>query len=575
MKYADLLDENKNFRFQNTLGESLSVLVVSNVVVHTFKDVLENILLRNNINPQIIVGEYNNIVQECASHKNPNCVVILWEAGHVFNGSFFRSEGMDESKLDSLRLSLQNEISLIFKSLEDVPLVIFNLFNDLPYRYLDLENDAFSELCTHLNLYAKSIAPKNIKFIDLTKVYADVSIDGSFDWRYFHSSSAPYTMQFLKSYSSILEPYFVSLKGKAKKALILDCDNTLWSGILGEDGFDGIEMSSKTKRGAPFEIIQSQVKELAKKGVIVGICSKNNSEDVDKVLSDHPEMVLTEKYIAIKCVNWDDKVSNLKAIAQSLNIGLDSLVFIDDSDFEANYIRKELPEVTVFQVPRQLSQYPTMFSKWKRLFFNLSQSSEDTQKIQMYKTQLSREQSKAGYKNIEEYLASLKLEVQVYSNDGSTIPRVSQLTQKTNQFNLTTHRYSEIEIQKFVNDSSFEVLAFGVTDTFGDNGITGLVILKIADQEAEIDTFLMSCRILGRKIEDKIIDYVLTQLKAKNLKTVRGKFIKTQKNAQVESLYDRFGFKVIEAQNASKGYSLDLSEYQSKSADYIRMNDGR
>ena len=251
-------------------------------------------------------------------------------------------------------------------------------------------------------------------------------------------------------------------------------------------------------------------------------------------------MQIINEHLAINKSNWSDKVSNLSAIAKELNIGLDSLVFIDDSSFEVNLIREQLPEVTVLQVPKRLYEYPKMLRENRGLFYNLSFTAEDKKKIDMYKQQVERETVKEKFTDIEDYLASLELKMTIYQDDEAIIPRMSQLSQKTNQFNLTTKRYTEGNIKSFIEKDVSKVIAFSVSDKFGDSGVTGLCIINLHDetQSAEIDTLLMSCRIIGRNIEYAFIDYIIDMMKEKKVSSIKASYIKTQKNEQVNFFFE-------------------------------------
>jgi len=285
---------------------------------------------------------------------------------------------------------------------------------------------------------------------------------------------------------------------------------------------------------------------------------------------------LREEHITINKSNWSDKVSNLKEISQELNIGLDSLVFIDDSSFEVNLIKEQLPEVTVLQVPENLYEYPGFLQKNIGLFYNLSLTAEDQKKIGMYKQQVKRETDKKKFTDIEDYLSSLELKITIYKNDASIIPRMSQISQKTNQFNLTTKRYTEGDIRKFLEDPNTNVYAFSVADKFGDSGVTGLCIINNdhGNQTADIDTFLMSCRIIGRNIEYSFMDYIIGKAKEANIDKVNAKYVKTQKNEQVREFYDKYSFDMVNENELKRDYVLSLNNCKSKKLNYIEVIDG-
>jgi FkbH-like protein len=286
---------------------------------------------------------------------------------------------------------------------------------------------------------------------------------------------------------------------------------------------------------------------------------------------------LRVEHITINKSNWSDKVTNLKEIAQELNIGLDSLVFVDDSSFEVNLIREQLPEVKVLQVPERLYEYPKMLRENRSLFYNLSFTAEDKKKIKMYKQQVKRVAVKKEFSDIENYLASLELKMTIFENDESIIPRMSQMSQKTNQFNLTTNRYTEGDIKSFIENDDSKIIAFSVSDKFGDSGVTGLCIINFHDetQSVEIDSLLMSCRIIGRNIEYAFIDYIIKIIKEKKINVIKAKYIKTQKNEQVNEFYDKCSFTLTESSNSVKNYNLDISNYEPKQINYIEVINGK
>ena len=366
----------------------------------------------------------------------------------------------------------------------------------------------------------------------------------------------------------------MAINGKSKKALIFDCDNTLWKGVLGEEGFNNIEMSSETKDGAIFKEVQSIGLSLVNKGILIGLCSKNNANDVDEVLSNHKDMVLRDNHITIKKVNWSDKVSNLIEISKELNIGLDSIVFIDDSDFEINFIKEQLPQVTVLRVPDKLHNYPAMLRENLNLFYRPSNTAEDKGKTKMYKEQKQREDQKSKFSSLSDFLVSLKLKIKIFKNEKSLISRMSQMTQKTNQFNLTTKRYSETEIENFIKSKNSDVYAFSVDDKFGSSGVTGLCVLSNKkDQKIQIDSFLMSCRIIGRNIEYVFIDYIIEQLKIDGFTSLTSKFISTIKNKQVLNFFENCNFDLINQNGSCKNYFLSLSKYKISEISYIEVVD--
>jgi len=572
LKYSEILRLNKEI--STNLKSKLSCIsILSNITIHQIKEILEYSLRSDGINANVDIGNYDNIVQDSQKFKGSNTVIIFWEVSNIIDGLQYKIELLNNDQFDEIQGKIKSEIDLVLKNIEKASLVLINTITSLPFSCSNIKKDNLNELSLQLNYYLEEKIPYNAKLVDLEKVIASVGVSKSLDMRYFYSSKALYTIDFFKAYAEFIKPFIMSANGKAKKALIFDCDNTLWKGILGEDGCDNIDMSTTTKDGSVFAEIQSMALALNRQGILVGLCSKNNPEDVDEVIESHPDMQFRNEHITINKSNWSDKVSNLKEIATELNIGLDSLVFIDDSSFEVNLIREQLPEVTVLQVPEKLYEYPSLMRKNMDLFYNLSFTAEDKKKIEMYKQQVKRETIKREFTGIEDYLASLELKMTIFENDEAIIPRMSQMSQKTNQFNLTTKRYSEGDIQNFINDSNSEVYAFSLSDKFGDSGITGLSIVTVNDkiETAEIDTLLMSCRVIGRNIEYTFMDYIIGKIKEKNKSNLKAKYIKTQKNEQVKEFYNRCSFSLAESTDTVRNYTLDINNYKPKQLNYIEI----
>ena len=576
LKYPEILKLNKKIGTKLKINP-YKITGLSNITVHQIKEILEYPLRSEGINANVGIGNYDNIVQDSFKYQDSNVVIIFWELSNIVDGLQYKIELLNDDQLDEILEKTKSEIDLVLNNLEKTSLILINKFTSLHFTNSNIRENNLNILANRLKKYLEEKITANIRLVDLDKVIANVGVEKSLDQRYYYSSKALYTIDFFKAYTQYVKPFIMSVNGKAKKALIFDCDNTLWKGILGEDGFDKIEMSSNTKNGAVFSEIQSMALSFNKQGILIGLCSKNNPKDVDEVIKSHPDMQLRDEHITINKSNWSDKVSNLKEIAQELNIGLDSLVFIDDSIFEVNLIRNQLPEITVLQVPEKLYEYPKMLRENINLFYNISFTTEDRKRRNMYKQEVKRETNKKEFTDIEEYLASLGLEMTIFEDNESIIPRLSQMSQKTNQFNLTTKRYTERDINNFIENDKFKVYAFSVSDKFGDSGITGLCIINLHDetQSAEIDTLLMSCRIIGRNIEFAFIDCIVGILKEKNVKVIKAKFVKTRKNLQVKEFYEKCSFNLQESYDSVRDYTLNINNYKPKQLNYIRVFNGK
>jgi FkbH-like protein len=427
---------------------------------------------------------------------------------------------------------------------------------------------------TALNTHLLRKDLKNLRCINTDKIVAEIGLKEAYDFRFYLSSKAPYTLSFFKKYALAIEPEIRKMSGKAKKALLLDCDNTLWKGIIGEDGLQGINMSASSAAGKPYHDVQQMAKFLATNGVILVLVSKNNLSDVEEVFKKHQDMVLKPEDIVLWKVNWTDKASNIREVAKELNIGLDSLVFVDDSDFEINLVMQQLPEVLALQVPKQAYDYKHAFTEMALANFNLATTEEDKNKAKQYKEQFEREQEKQQFSSTEEYIQSLEIKVDMKLNDLDSLSRLAQLTQKTNQFNLTTRRYTETEMEHFLNQMDHYVFSCGFSDKFGDSGITVLAIVKPGAQDSnqvQIDTFLMSCRVIGRNIETAVMLEIINFLKAKGFSKVTADYFPTAKNNQVMEFYEGCGFSLLSQENGNKKYELILSDFQAKWPKYLSL----
>lgn len=574
LKYTEILSQNKQLGL-TLKSEQFKVSVLSNIITTQFNEIFEYALRSQNINAIVNTGDYDNIIQDSEKYNSSNVVIVFWEASNIIEGLQYRANLMSADEIEILLSKTYAEIDFVLQNLKDTAQIIFNTFSSVVFNYKNIADNNYDFICKNLNDYLLGKKQQNLVCVDIDKIIAHNSIANSIDFRFFYSSKALYTISFFKHYATHIKALILSNVGKAKKVLVFDCDNTLWKGILGEDGFDKIEMSSQTKSGVLYEEVQSMAVELAKSGILIGLCSKNNAGDVENVLNSHPDIVLKNEYITIKKVNWIDKVTNIKNIAKELNVGLDSIVFVDDSEFELGHVKEFLPEVTTFRVPQNLYEYPAALRDKLFLFYSNKKTAEDKKRTDFYNQEQLRSAEQSTFSNIEDYLKSLQLQITVYKNPLSSIPRLSQLSQKTNQFNLTTRRYTEAQITNFLESNNYLTFAFSTADKFGDTGIVGLCIMQIKNKIAAIDTFLMSCRVIGRNIEIAFVNYLINYLKEIGIEKVESSFIKSLKNAQVEDFYTKMGFQNIHNAEKNRDYELSINSYTNKSINYIKINDGR
>lgn len=573
MNFSEIIKENNLLGNKLSPKEIINIRILANISLNQLVPVIEYNLRAKGLNAKASIGDYDNILQESSLTTPDQIVIIFWELSNLIDSFYYEIENADEEYFQLYLNKVKGELNLVFENLSNSKLVLFNKFSHFAYTSNSVKVGNFEKFVNELNLFLSAKQPKNFVLIDIDKSLSNNSLDASIDWRGFYTSKSLYTVSFFKTYSNFISPIFLSIYGKSKKAIIFDCDNTLWKGVVGEDGMEGISLSDKDKNGIYFKEIHLLAKFFAKQGIIVGLCSKNNSKDVDEVFSSRKDFKLLESDVLIKKVNWNDKASNLKEMAKELNIGIDSFVFIDDSAFEINLINDKLPEVFNITVPKNLFEYPKLINDIKGLFYSINVSEEDTNRLKMYKQNQERESEMASFLDIEDYLGSLNIQLIIESKPLDSFDRLVQLTQKTNQFNLTTKRYASGEMQNIYNSNNWFVYSLEVRDKFGNSGVTGLCLIERNNDIARIDTLLMSCRILGRNIETVFLSELLKELKQNGISKVHSYFEKTQKNSQVETFYESNGFLLTNSDEKIKDYLFDFNLQEiNKNVKYISVS---
>ena len=348
------------------------------------------------------------------------------------------------------------------------------------------------------------------------------------------------------------------LTGRVAKAIVLDLDNTLWGGIVGEDGPTGIRLGAEYP-GAAFQALQRVLLDFHRRGILLAVCSKNNLDDALEVIERHPGMLVRRQHFAALRINWKDKAENLRELAAELNIGADALAFVDDNPAERDRVRIGAPEVAVIDLPADPFAYAGVLRSCP-LFERLSLSEEDRQRGELYAAQRERADLERTVTTREDFLRSLEQEADVAGVTPQTLARVAQLTQKTNQFNLTTRRYTEEDIDRMARRGDWQVLSLAVRDRYGDNGLVGVAITAHADQVCEVDTFLLSCRVIARTVETALLSVISDQARARGCQALRGVYIPTRKNAPCRDFYASHGFTQVKTEGDSTVWELDLRD---------------
>lgn len=393
--------------------------------------------------------------------------------------------------------------------------------------------------------------------VDLLAIQIQLGKNIFFDPVYYYNAKMPVSIKALPYIAKAVCDILKSRMGKINKCVILDLDNTLWGGIVGDDGIHNIEVGELGK-GHVFTNLQLWFKQLKECGILLAVCSKNDEDKAKQPFEELDEMVLRLEDFSIFLANWEDKVSNIRRIQQCLNIGMDSLVFIDDNPYERNMVRELLPEVTVPELPEDPAAYLTYLQE-SNLFDTVSFVPDGKDRTLQYRAEMKRKEFQEECTSIDNYLQQLEMSCLVNSFIEDNFSRVAQLTQRSNQFNLRTIRYSDDDIRRIANDDFFITRTYVLKDKYGDYGLVGILILeRLNDEEVFIDTWIMSCRVLKRGMEQFIMNDLISTAKQIGVKKIRGEYIPTAKNGMVCNLYEEMGFDRVD----KNLFSIEVDKYK-------------
>ena len=532
----------------------MKIAILSSFTLNGLSEILHVKCSELGIGYRSFVAGYNQYAQELINSKSeyykfsPDVTFLIIDIRNLLGENFFFPYNISDNERKSLVSEkinhLENMIMNFEKNLNSKLIISnFNIPFYSPNSIIENKsNFGFHEMIEELNKSLRDISKNHnsvyvYNFNQFISKYGEKNI---FDYRQFHVGDIQIALNFLPQFGYDLMSYIKPITGANRKCIVLDLDNTLWGGIIGEDGFDGIELGH-SPNGKAFVDFQKELLSLWNQGIILAINSKNNFDDAMNVIKEHPNMILREKNFASIKINWNDKAENLKQIANEINIGLNSIVFFDDDKLNQERIKHEFPEVLTVE----LSSDPSYFSailKDLNDFNVLQRTEDDVKRGEMYAQQRERKEFQKSISNLDDFLEQLDIQVKMKKTSEFLIPRISQLTLKTNQFNLTTKRYQEEEIRNFANNDKFIVGCAQVLDKFGDNGITGVYIINKEDKVWNIDTFLLSCRIMGRGVENGILSQILIDAKNNGIEEIRANFIPTKKNKPAENFLSDFGF---------------------------------
>jgi FkbH-like protein len=433
--------------------------------------------------------------------------------------------------------------------------------NDGVFGHFALQHPAsllFQLKQTNLSLMQWAAETPAFKLVDFNGLAAGLGYPQAVDRNIAVLTDAQIALELLPQLAYHITAIIATEQGQVKKCLILDLDNTLWGGIVGDDGWEKLQLGS-LGIGKVFTELQQWALELKKRGIILAVASKNTESVAKEAFEKHPDMVLGLEDIAVFMANWDNKVMNIQKIQQILNIGFDSMVFLDDNPFERGMVRENLPQVSVPELPEDPAEYMP-YLRGLNLFETANVSNTDKDRTIQYQTEAKRQEARNLYQDENTYLASLNMQAKVEGINDFNQPRIAQLTQRSNQFNLRTQRFSEAELQQWKTESDTATLAFSLSDKYGAHGLVAVLMLKQQKESMHIHNWLMSCRVLKRGLENFCLNQVVTYAKEKGVSTIVGTYLPTPKNKMVENHYTDLGFQPTE----DDGWVLDVNSFEEK-----------
>ena len=554
---AFFLNEAKSIK-TNNFDKKINVGILASFSLNGLEETLRVKSAQKGIDCRIYVGDYNQYNQEIFKSNsrlfqfNPQLTFLILDIRHILGELYFLPYSISASERKEFVETKVDEIKKLVETFLDnsnSKLVITNFQIPVysPYGINEQKEDfGMKQLVYEINNKIRhELKDQSLVFIyDFNEFVMKFGEYNVFNYQDYFFGDIKISIDYIPKFADELLGYVNAVMGITKKCIVLDLDNTLWGGIIGEDGFDNIKLGDDPI-GRSFVEFQKRLLALNQRGIILAINSKNNFDDAIEVIRKHPNMILREDNFACMKINWNDKVVNLQEISQELNIGLDSFVFFDDDQINQEYVRSSLQDVLVVDLPKDSSQFSQIVTEMKE-FDVVKITEEDVKRNDMYLGQKKRKELENEISDFKEFLKQMNIEVNIQNADSFSIPRISQLTLKTNQFNLTTRRYQEEEISAFASSKDRIVECAQVSDKFGDNGITGVYIVKKeSNEEWIIDTFLLSCRIIGRGVEETMLSQIIEKAKSLGVKRIKGEFISTSKNKPAENFYNSYGFKKI------------------------------
>lgn len=548
-------------------GKEYKVAVLGNVATQFFSLGIKGNLKAEGINATVFDADYNQIDAQLLDTSsetyelNPDVVILYIATDKIYEEFLDTSIALRNGFAEMYKDKIVRYWDLI-KANSSAKIIQTN-FTEIDDRafgnYSSKVDDSFIYQIRKLNylLEEEMKDRKEVYPLDLLSIQIQLGIKEFYDTVLYYNAKMAVTMDAIPYISKNVADIIKTFRGSFKKGVILDLDNTLWGGVIGDDGLGGIEIG-ELKRGHVFSDFQRWLKQLKDRGILLCVCSKNNEDTAKEPFEKHEEMVLKLDDFSMFVANWEDKASNIRFIQKNLNIGMDSLVFIDDNPFERNLVRSMIPEITVPELPEDPANYLS-FLQGENLFETASYSADDKERTKQYQAEFKRKTLEQEFVSIDDYLKNLEMIGEAKPFEPVRYSRIAQLTQRSNQFNLRTIRYTEADIERIAEDDKYITIYYTLKDKFGDHGLVSVVIMeKKSDKEIFVDTWLMSCRVLKRGMEEFIINKLVETAKNNGIETIYSEYIETPKNKMVKDIYKTMGFTETEPSK----YCLKVSDYK-------------
>jgi FkbH-like protein len=555
----------------------VTVGISANITVQLLGTFLCKHALMQKVRVAIHGGNHDNLLgdMERFTARGTEYAVVVQAFDNLMPSFESQVHHLPDALLDQKREQVRQQFRLAFEKGKGLRTIFVTRFHRIT-PVADTADDRIGRVIAAFNaaVAEEATAYANVRFVDSDDILRTVGTAAAMDRRFYYRGKALYTNAYL---NEMARKVCLASRGFGNvfyKAIVLDCDNSLWGGIIGEDLLTGIKLEPFDYPGNIFWRVQQELLGLQQAGILLCLCSKNNAADVDEVIRSHPHMVLKDEHLILKKVNWTDKATNIREIATTLNIGLDSIIFIDDSDFECSTVRAQLPEVLTLQVPKSLPEYPALLSDIRELCLSGGVTAESKAKTEQYRQRAQAEEARQAFESPEEFLASLNLRVAVSRDLRPSAPRISELTQKSNQFNVTTRRYALADIETLMDSADATVYSLVVEDKFGSAGLTGVLIMRWQGTVAMVDSFLMSCRVIGRGVEHCIWHEVVADARRRGCTSIQAEYLRTSKNAQVEDFFDRIGMRLVAEADGERRYDTPLDGVAPQPSLWIEVSNG-